>query len=237
MSRGVFVTGTDTGIGKTAASRLLVQGLVGRGESVAVMKPVSSGCERSEQGLRNADALALMSASNVAASYELVNPYAFAPPVSPHLAAADTGIEIRLDRIKTCYDTLAGRAGLVIVEGVGGWQVPLSATTTVADLALALELPVILVVGMRLGCLSHALLTDQAIRSSGARPMGWVANCLEADDFALEGCIETLKTRIGSPLLASIPRIPGFEDGRPLPPGAATAALELATAFRNALPA
>lgn len=212
MTRGVFITGTDTEIGKTVAARLLVEALVRGGESVAVMKPVAAGCETTPDGLRNDDALALMAASNVAADYDLVNPYALAPPVSPHLAAAEAGVEIDLDRIGDCYRSLAATASRVVVEGVGGWCVPLSADATVADLARTLDLPVIMVVGMRLGCLNHALLTARAIRHDGAHLLGWVANCMADDDFGLDGCIETLKARIDAPLLAVVPRLGGEGD-------------------------
>lgn len=227
MSAGVFLTGTDTGIGKTVAARLLTAALVLAGERVAVMKPVAAGCEATPRGLRNDDALALMAASNVAAGYELVNPYALAPPVSPHLAAAEAGIDIELDRIRSCYEALAAQSSRVVVEGVGGWRVPLSPDTDVADMALALDLPVVMVVGMRLGCLNHALLTERAIEASGARLLGWVANCFEPDDFGLAQCIATLEARIGAPRLAVLPRLDGADDDR-----AVKAGDELAAALR-----
>ncbi len=207
MSRGVFITGTDTEIGKTVVARLLVEGLVRAGETVAVMKPVAAGCEGTAGGLRNDDAQALMAASNVPADYELVNPYALAPPVSPHLAAAEANVEIDIGHIAACCEALGEKASWTVVEGVGGWCVPLSADATVADMALALKLPVILVVGMRLGCLNHALLTSAAIRASGAPLLGWVANCPGPDDFGLDPCIATLEERLGAPLLAVVPKL------------------------------
>lgn len=207
MTRGVFITGTDTEIGKTVVARLLTAALVRAGETVAVMKPVAAGCDKTPEGLRNADALELMSVSNATIDYDLVNPYALAPPVSPHLAAAEAGVDIELGRIRECYESLASMASWVVVEGVGGWCVPLSPDATVADMAPALDLPVVMVVGMRLGCLNHALLTDQSIRASGARLLGWVANCAAPDDFGLDQCIETLETRISAPLLAVVPRL------------------------------
>lgn len=230
MSRGVFITGTDTEIGKTVVARLLVAALVRRGESVAVMKPVSAGCERTAGGLRNADALALMAASNVAAAYDMVNPYALAPPVSPHLAAAGAGIEIEIGEIVSRYRELASKASWVVVEGVGGWHVPLSARATVADMALGLELPVILVVGMRLGCLNHALLTDQAIRAGGAHLLGWVANCADPDVFELDRCIDTLAHRIQAPLLGIVPRLHNVDDIADPETGAAVAGADIAAA-------
>ncbi|MDZ7842489.1 MAG: dethiobiotin synthase [Gammaproteobacteria bacterium] len=231
MTRGVFITGTDTGIGKTVAARLLVAALARSGESVAVMKPIAAGCETTSEGLRNDDALALMAASNVAADYDLVNPYALAPPVSPHLAAAEAGVGIDLERIGACYRELAATASRVVVEGVGGWCVPLSPDQTVADLAKALDLPVIMVVGMRLGCLNHALLTARAIRADGARLLGWVANCMADDDFGLDGCIETLEARLDAPLLGVVPRLSAA--GGEGDPAALEAADRLAAALRR----
>jgi len=232
MTRGVFITGTDTEIGKTVVGRLLVTGLARRGEGVGVMKPVAAGCEATAGGPRNADALALMAASNREAPYSRVNPYALMPPVSPHLAAAEAGVEIDLDHIRRCYDAIAGGCGFVVVEGVGGWLAPLSKRATVADLAGRLALPVVLVVGMRLGCLSHALLTEQAIRAGGARLLGWVANCPVPDDFALQACIDTLRRRLAAPLLAVVPRLAGGGGG---PEPASAAADELAAGVLTAL--
>lgn len=207
MSRGVFITGTDTEIGKTVVARMLAAALVASGEAVAVMKPVAAGCGRTAAGLRNADAESLMAVSNVDADYGLVNPYPLEPPVSPHLAALEAGVAIDLGRIREAYEALAGRASRVVVEGVGGWCVPLAADAAVEDMALALDLPVVLVVGMRLGCLNHALLTARSIRASGARLCGWVANCPAPDDFGLEACIKTLEKRIEAPLLGVVPRL------------------------------
>lgn len=231
MSVGLFITGTDTEIGKTVAARLLAASLAARGESVAAMKPVAAGCEHTVAGPRNTDALALMSACNVAADYDLVNPYALVSPISPHLAAAEAGVEIELGRIRDCYRALAAMADWVVVEGVGGWCVPLSAGSTVADMALELDLPVVMVVGMRLGCLNHALLTSQAIRSSGARLLGWVANCSGADDFGLDRCLDTLRERLDVPLLAVVPAIESPEEG-PLDATAAAAGEEMLAAIR-----
>lgn len=209
MTSGVFITGTDTGIGKTVVAQLLVTAWVYGGETVAAMKPVASGCEYTNGKLRNADAIALMSASNVEADYDLVNPFALEPPLSPHLAAADADVRIDLGRIKSSFVQLVSRASRVVVEGVGGWYVPLSDRATVADMALALELPVVMVVGMKLGCLNHALLTEQAIHAVGARFIGWVANCMEPDEFDLQRCVETLETRVEAPLLGVVPNLDG----------------------------
>jgi dethiobiotin synthetase len=207
LNESVFITGTDTGIGKTVVACLLAAAWAHDGETVAVMKPVASGCERVGGRLRNADAVALMAVSNVTADYDLVNPFALEPPLSPHLAAIDAGIEVDLGRIKSAFTELRARADRVVVEGVGGWCVPLSGHATVADMVLELGLPAIMVVGMRLGCLNHALLTEHAISDSGARLLGWVANCREPDDFDLRRCVETLETRIRAPLLGIVPRL------------------------------
>src|SRR3569833_2368860 len=160
---GVFVTGTDTGIGKTVVAAGLVRGLVAQGLRVAVMKPVASGSERTPEGLRNADALALMAASNVAVPYERVNPYCFEPPVSPHIAADEAGIRIDLTKIRVDFDALVESSDWIVAEGAGGWLAPIGPGIGIRELAMALHLPVVLVVGLRLGCINHARLTKQAI--------------------------------------------------------------------------
>jgi dethiobiotin synthetase len=174
--RGFFVTGTDTGVGKTRIAVALLRALAQAGARVAGMKPVAAGCELRDGLLVNDDALALLDASTVAAGYEEVNPYAFAPPIAPHVAAHRAGIVIDQARLRACFDRLTTRADCVVVEGAGGWLVPLGASTTLADFARDLDLPVILVVGMRLGCINHALLSAQAIASTGLTLAGWVAN-------------------------------------------------------------
>ncbi len=165
MSR-VFVTGTDTGIGKTFVSASLLAALNASGVRAVGMKPVASGCEPTPQGLRNADALALIEQSAGEIDYTRVNPYAFAEPIAPHIAAADAGIAIDLAVIETAFDALAS-AQCVVVEGVGGWMAPLGPQLMQRDLVQRLRLPVILVVGVRLGCLNHALL-------SARDPRGWL---------------------------------------------------------------
>ena len=175
---GYFITGTDTGIGKTVVTLGLMRWLQDRGRRVAAMKPVASGCERTPQGLRNEDALQLQQQASMPLDYDVVNPYAFEPPIAPHIAASQAGVQIELDIIRQGVRLLAEHADLVCVEGVGGWLVPLNGEESVADLAVSLGLGVVLVVGMRLGCLNHALLTAQAIQASGASLAGWVANCL-----------------------------------------------------------
>ncbi len=210
MAQGFFVTGTDTGVGKTLIACALLRGFAAAGRTVTGMKPVATGCERG----RCADVEALRRASTVPVEPGLANPYAFEPAIAPHLAAERAGIRIDLDRIAAAYSELARRADVVIVEGVGGLLVPLNEHQTSADLAARLGLPLILVVGMRLGCLNHALLTRRQIDASGLRCAGWVANCAFSGFAELEANIRALETRLGSPLLGVVPYLP---DADPLP--------------------
>lgn len=201
---GVFVTGTDTEIGKTLIAKALVRRWVNEGYRTAAMKPVASGCWRTRQGLRNADAECLRTVSNINAAYELVNPYSLLPPVAPHLAAAAAGVTIQLQHILACFEQLVSMSDRIVVEGVGGWLVPLGPDTYVSDLALALGLPVILVVGIRLGCLNHALLTATAMRAAGAPLLGWVANHIDVDVEHSEANIAALRRRLDAPLLGTV---------------------------------
>lgn len=204
---GWFITGTDTGVGKTHVSCALLAALTARSIPAVGMKPVASGCELRAAGLRSADAEALRAASPVYADYGDVNPYAFAVATAPHLAACAEGIAINLTHIRQCYARLAGLARCVVVEGVGGWLVPISTRQTMADLAVALDLPVILVVGVRLGAINHALLTARAIRASGLKLAGWVANRIDPDPV-LDGYVQALDSLLGVPRLASLPYDP-----------------------------
>ena len=206
MQRAWFVTGTDTGVGKTLVSAALLTALARTGQRVIGMKPVASGCDATPHGLRSADAEALRVAGNVAADYADVNPYALAAPTAPHLAAAAAGVQIDIAVIRAHYARLAACADAVVVEGIGGWLVPINHNQTMADVASALALPVILVVGMRLGCLSHALLTQQAIAASGCRLVAWVANSV--DGTAPEGYVEALNDALGAPCLGILPSVP-----------------------------
>ena len=206
-TRGYFITGTDTGVGKTAVTLGVMAHLQAQGKTVAAMKPVASGCERTAAGLVNEDALQLQRQSSVALPYALVNPYAFEPPIAPHIAAAQAGVTISIDTLRSAFAGIAARAEYVVVEGAGGWQVPLNADETLADLARAFDLQVILVVGIRLGCLNHALLTVQSITACGCIPAGWVANRLPpAADCAVEN-INTLKSRLLFPCLGEVPAL------------------------------
>jgi len=190
---GLFITGTDTEIGKTFVSSLLINLLAEEKLQVIGMKPIASGAKEVDGVLKNEDALSLIKASNVKTDYQIINPYVFEPAVSPHIAAEQVNTEIEFTKIQNNYEQLTKISDVVVVEGVGGWYAPLTCHTTVADLAIALKLPVILVVGLRLGCLNHALLTAQAIRQSGLPIAGWVANHVEKDFSSAEKNIETLK--------------------------------------------
>lgn len=203
--RGMFVTGTDTGVGKTLVSCALLRGLAATGLRVAAMKPVASGSAPGPYGLRNDDALALIESTGMSLPYEQVNPYTFEPPIAPHIAAAEAGIRIELPVILKAFDRLCSDADMVVVEGVGGWQVPLAEDLTLPDLARALALPVVMVVGMRLGCLNHALLTARAIHADGLTLAGWVASHVEPEFARAEENCATLRERLPVPLLGEIP--------------------------------
>ena len=207
MSHGWFVTGTDTGIGKTFVAELMLEGLKAAGRAAVGMKPVASGCYESATGLRSDDAERLLAAGSVSAPYATINPYAFLEPVAPHIAAQQMGRTIEIDVIQSCFTRLAGQ-GAVVVEGVGGWRVPIGGGRTVADIAAALDLPVVLVVGVRLGCINHALLTAEAIAADGRALVGWVANIVAPDTARLSENIAALESRIRAPRLATIPHHP-----------------------------
>ena len=206
MARGYFVTGTDTGVGKTRFAVALIHGLQQRGLKVAAMKPVAAGGEAIGGRCMNEDVLALSQAADVKADIACINPYAFVPPIAPHIAAAQAGTTIALDKIVSAFNALAAQADAVVVEGAGGLCVPLNSRYDTADLAAALDLPLILVVGMRLGCLNHALLTAEVIARRGLKWTGWVANILDPDMPALEENIATLETRLPSSSLGRLIR-------------------------------
>jgi dethiobiotin synthetase len=209
-AHGIFITGTDTGVGKTVAACGLVRALRQTGSRVSVMKPVASGSLRTPEGLRNADALALMEAAGMdsRALYARVNPYCFEPPISPHIAAEDAKIKIDIDLIRGEFDRLAASADWVVVEGAGGWLAPLSDHETMADLATGLDLPVLIVVGLKLGCLNHAQLTRRAVGAHGVPFAGWVASAIDPQMSRLEANLESLQRLLGEPPLAVVPHLP-----------------------------
>jgi dethiobiotin synthetase len=204
MYAGLFITGTDTGVGKTVIARLIVRSLVATGVRVAVMKPVAAGSLITAQGPRNEDALGLIADSNVDMPYETVNPYCLEAPVAPHLAARAAGITVELPRIQDCFHTLARAADYLIVEGAGGWFAPLNEAEFIADLAAALNLPVLLVVGLRLGCLNHALLTVAAVRQRRLHLAAWIGNQIDPDFAYMKENLLTLEQHIGMAPIATV---------------------------------
>lgn len=205
MKQAYFVTGTDTGIGKTTVSCLLLRAYAAQGLKVVGMKPVASGCERHRDILVSEDVAQLQAASNVKAPLHLINPYAFEPPLAPHIAAEQAGIEISLSAIGDAFETLQRCADVVIVEGVGGFRVPLGVEKDTADMAIMLGIPVVLVVGMRLGCINHALLTSDAIARAGLVLAGWLANQMDCEMVALHANVDALKARLAAPCLGVVP--------------------------------
>lgn len=217
-----FVTGTDTGVGKTLVSASLLWALAKTGRRCVGMKPVASGCRTTAAGMRCSDAEILLAHSSVSVSYADVNPYRYEPAVAPHLAARAAGQTIELDIIRMHFERLCATADWLVVEGVGGWLVPLNGRSTVADLARLLGLPVLLVVGMRLGCLNHALITAAAIEHAGLELAGWVTNHIDPTMELLDENVEALKVRIGAPLLGVVPHL------AEVTPAAAAISLDLA---------
>jgi dethiobiotin synthetase len=210
-THGIFITGTDTGVGKTLIACALVRALRGQGARVAVMKPVASGAFQTPEGLRNADALALMDAAGMegaAGRYGEVNPYCFEPAVSPHIAAKEAGIRVDTSMIKQQFDKLAADSDWVVVEGAGGWFAPINEHQTMADLAWALSVPALLVVGLKLGCLNHAQLTRLAVESHGVVLAGWVLNAIDPQMSRAEANLEALERLLGEPPLAVVPHLP-----------------------------
>ena len=204
----VYVTGTDTGIGKTLASCTLLHALRAHGLRAAGMKPVASGCERIDGEWRNADALALQAAGEPGIAYADINPYALEHPLAPELAARDAGIELTLRPILDAYARLADRADALIVEGVGGWAAPLSASLMQADLVRALQLPVVLVVGLRLGCLNHAWLSARAIAADGIHLAGWIASHVDPEMQRVEDNLAMLRERMPGSCWGVLPHAP-----------------------------
>jgi dethiobiotin synthetase len=217
MTSGVFVTGTDTGVGKTVLACALLRAYAARGLRAVGMKPVAAGMASGEPC--HADVAALAAASNVDAPLALRNPYSFAPAVAPHLAAAEQCVTIDLARIAEAYALLAQRADRVVVEGAGGVYVPLDARHDMLDVAAALELPVLLVVAVRLGCLNHALLSAHAIRARGLAMAGWVANLVDPTLSRLDANVATLEERLPAPRVATVRQ--GHADAPAWGPGAA----------------
>jgi len=200
-----YVTGTDTGIGKSVVSAALLHALRARGLRAVGMKPVASGCEHTPGGWRNDDACLLRAASAPRPDYADVNPYALPNPLAPELAAADAGVTLALAPILAAHARLAAQSDAVVVEGVGGWAAPLSATLDQIDLVRALDLPVVLVVGLRLGCINHARLTARAIAADGARLVGWVGNGIDPTMDRCDDVFALLQARLPVPCWGRLP--------------------------------
>ena len=208
---GYFITGTDTDVGKTWISLGIIEALKQHGRRVGVMKPISAGCKTTPAGLRNDDALLLQQQSNVNLAYDDINPYAYEAAIAPHIAANNLDTRIDIETIYQTFKCIREKSDYVIVEGAGGWLVPLNDFQTMADLAKRLQLPVILTIGMRLGCLNHALLSVESIRASGLPLAGWVANQIDANMNNVSENIQTLIERIDAPLLAHIPYLQNLD--------------------------
>lgn len=206
IPKHVFVTGTDTEVGKTRITTGLMAVLQQQGLKAAGMKPVASGCDWVAGQWQNEDALAMIAQSNVSLPYSVVNPYAFEPAIAPHIAASRVNNEVSISEIKQQFEQIKSEADAVVVEGAGGWLVPLNQTETMADLAVALDLPVVLVVAIKLGCINHALLSIESIQQRGLRIAGWVANHLDAQRESAE-IIDTLKQHIAAPCLGVVPEL------------------------------
>lgn len=205
MSRCVFITGTDTEVGKTLVSQALIIALTKVGYRVSGFKPIAAGCEVTEQGMVNEDALALQQASNVALNYRDINPFALLLPTSPHIAAERESISIDFEVLDIALEKQTLMSDIVVVEGAGGWRVPVSHNTFLSTWVKQQRLPVIMVVGIRLGCLNHALLTLELIESDGLEVIGWVANAVDENFAFYEDNIRFLENHISAPKLAEIP--------------------------------
>jgi len=203
MSKAFFITGTDTGVGKTWASVALMRFFSMQGQSVIGMKPVAAGCEWLDGQLKNEDALLMQQYASVELDYQEINPYAYKAPVSPHLAAVDNPVQI--GGVLKAFGKIKNKADVTIVEGAGGWFAPLNHEQDIADLAIALQMPVIMVVAIRLGCINHARLTFQAIQAANVECAGWIAMCVDPNMQKQAENIATIKNKITVPLLGVLP--------------------------------
>lgn len=212
-SKTFFITGTDTDAGKTLVTCALLHAAASAGYTTAAIKPVAAGGINAEHGLRNEDALLLQAASTIAMPYEQVNPMCFPQALAPHIAAQLNGKRIKVERLAGfCQGVLLKRANFTFIEGAGGWRVPLNEREFLSDLVKQLNIPVILVVAMRLGCLNHAILTAEAITRDGLQLAGWVANRIDPDMQCYAENRETLRASLHAPLLAEIPYFDSVPD-------------------------
>lgn len=211
MQQGYFITGTDTNAGKTWTTLALIETFKKQGKSVAGMKPVASGCRIIDGSLKNEDALLIQQHATANINYELINPFAFALPISPHLAGKENPVDIAL--LVERFNQIRTLADVILVEGAGGWYTPVNDREDISDLARAFALPVILTVAIKLGCINHAKLTAQAIRSEGLELVGWIAVCLDPDVHYAQENINAIVRSIDCPLLGTLPYIaqPDFD--------------------------
>ena len=212
MKHAYFIAGTDTEVGKTTISAGLLQAAQRNGWSTLGAKPVASGCDLTSGGLRNSDALALMAESTLQLPYSAINPFAFEPAIAPHIAAQEAELALTVQAVlHSMRKVLAQPADFTLIEGAGGWRVPLAGQDNLSDLAIALGLPVILVVGVRLGCINHAVLTAEAIARDGLALAGWVANIIDPRTSRLEANLATLAERLPAPCIGQVPRLPSAD--------------------------
>jgi dethiobiotin synthetase len=209
--KGFFITGTDTGVGKTWMTAALIHALAAHGYRVAGIKPLACGGHATSEGWRHEDAELLMQQASVVLPYEAVNPYLLREPVAPHIAATQAGIRLSAAALHEACTTLEEQLDYLLIEGVGGWEVPLNDDETTAHFARLLGLPVVLVVGMRLGCLNHALLTGDAIARQKLKLAGWIANIIDPGMHKLQDNIAALETRLSAPRLGTVPPLPHFD--------------------------
>lgn len=208
MSQAYFIAGTDTDVGKTTIAAGLLHAARLQGLSTLGAKPVASGCSMTAKGLRNSDAQALIDESSIKLAYEEVNPFAFEPAIAPHVAAREASVALEVTVLaKAMRHVLEQGADFTLIEGAGGWRVPLSNHANLSDLAIALKLPVILVVGVRLDCINHALLSAEAIARDGLQLAGWVANVIEPRTSRLEENLASLAERLPAPCLGRVPKL------------------------------
>ncbi|MCH8977175.1 MAG: dethiobiotin synthase [Proteobacteria bacterium] len=208
---GYFITGTDTGVGKTWVTLALMKAMQNKGKVVVGMKPVACGCKETRDGLRHGDALSILKQSSRPVNYNTVNPYAFQHAIAPHIAAGLVGVMIDIEKIAGEFDKLIKDSDCVLVEGIGGWCVPLGGDIMLSELVNRLDLPVILVVGLRLGCINHALSTVRAIQADEVNLCGWMTSQLDPDYAFLEETMMTLQARISAPLLGNLPHMEKFD--------------------------
>ena len=208
---GYFITGTDTGVGKTWVTLALMKAMQNKGKIVVGMKPVACGCKETRDGLRHGDALSILKQSSRPVNYNTVNPYAFQHAIAPHIAAGLVGVMIDIEKIAGEFDKLTKDSDCVLVEGIGGWCVPLGDDIMLSELVNRLDLPVILVVGLRLGCINHALSTVRAIQADEVNLCGWMTSQLDPDYAFLEETMMTLQARINAPLLGNLPHMEKFD--------------------------